>query len=242
MTDPYTAVVLKGLFEALMDEGGVLVCTSNRAPDELPRQGLHEDLFSHFVSHVRRHCREVLTTGVDYRRVLADEAIDIGEGDRESKSLAPGRFFCPLDETASQAMDREWGDAVAREGTGAQAAALDVPVMFGRTLRAERRVGGVARFSFAELCDRALGACRCTQQLPHFSTMCHIQNHRAVTCRSLSPCDPRGRGLCGAGRGIPHRLCGWGAGVLDADEGPSAPLHHADRRALQREVRRRIED
>ena len=36
--DPFTAVALKGLFEALVAEGCVVVATSNRAPSELDRQ------------------------------------------------------------------------------------------------------------------------------------------------------------------------------------------------------------
>jgi predicted ATPase len=49
VTDVFSAVALKGLFEALVAEGCVVVATSNRAPWELPRHGLHEDMFSHFV-------------------------------------------------------------------------------------------------------------------------------------------------------------------------------------------------
>ncbi len=35
--DPFTAVALKGLMEALMAEGCVVVATSNRAPSEFDR-------------------------------------------------------------------------------------------------------------------------------------------------------------------------------------------------------------
>lgn len=42
VTDPFSAVVLKGLMECAIDEGGVVICTSNRSLAELPRQGLHE--------------------------------------------------------------------------------------------------------------------------------------------------------------------------------------------------------
>jgi predicted ATPase len=49
VTDVFSAVALKGLFEALLAEGCVIVCTSNRAPRELPGHGLHEDMFEHFV-------------------------------------------------------------------------------------------------------------------------------------------------------------------------------------------------
>lgn len=37
VSDPFSAVALKGLFEALLAEGCVVVATSNRAPAELDR-------------------------------------------------------------------------------------------------------------------------------------------------------------------------------------------------------------
>ena len=49
MTDVFSAVALKGLWEALTGAGCVVVATSNRAPEDLPRHGLHEDMWQHFI-------------------------------------------------------------------------------------------------------------------------------------------------------------------------------------------------
>ena len=45
----FSAVALKGLVEALTAAGCVLVGSSNRAPQHLPRHGLHEAMWGHFV-------------------------------------------------------------------------------------------------------------------------------------------------------------------------------------------------
>jgi predicted ATPase len=58
--------------EALLEEGCVIVATSNRAPWDLNRHGLHEDLFSHFVQNLLEACDVVeLSSQEDYRRLLA---------------------------------------------------------------------------------------------------------------------------------------------------------------------------
>ncbi len=49
VTDVFAAVALKGLVEVLTAEGCTVVATSNRPPWDLPRHGLHEDMFGHFV-------------------------------------------------------------------------------------------------------------------------------------------------------------------------------------------------
>lgn len=57
ITDPYTASILKGLFEVLLAEGCIVCMTSNRAPWELPRHGLHEDMFTHMISTILTSCQ-----------------------------------------------------------------------------------------------------------------------------------------------------------------------------------------
>lgn len=59
-----------GVFEALLEEGCVVVATSNRAPWQLNRFGLHEDLFTHFVDKLLQTCDPVeLSSQQDYRRL-----------------------------------------------------------------------------------------------------------------------------------------------------------------------------
>ncbi|MEW5309365.1 MAG: hypothetical protein WDW38_001259 [Sanguina aurantia] len=71
VSDVFSAVALKGIFEALNASGCVVVCTSNRQPHELPRHGLHESMWTHFVQMlVNRHDIVELSSEEDYRRLL----------------------------------------------------------------------------------------------------------------------------------------------------------------------------
>ncbi|GBF94229.1 hypothetical protein Rsub_06499 [Raphidocelis subcapitata] len=69
VTDVWSAVALKALFEALTSEGCVVVATSNRAPHELPRHGLHEAMWEHFLASLLAGCDALrLSAAEDYRR------------------------------------------------------------------------------------------------------------------------------------------------------------------------------
>ena len=60
-----------GVMEALLEEGCIIVATSNRAPWDLNRHGLHEDLFGHFVQNLLQACQPYQLSAVqDYRRLL----------------------------------------------------------------------------------------------------------------------------------------------------------------------------
>jgi predicted ATPase len=48
--DVFSAAALKALLEALTAQGCVVVTTSNRHPADLPRHGLHEAMFGHFLN------------------------------------------------------------------------------------------------------------------------------------------------------------------------------------------------
>ena len=49
VSDVFSAVALKALLEGLTQAGCVVVTTSNRAPRDLPRHGLHEDMFGNLI-------------------------------------------------------------------------------------------------------------------------------------------------------------------------------------------------
>ena len=75
--DPYTAIALKGMLEALLDQGTVIVCTSNTPIRHLNRHGVHEDLFLGFQERLLDALDEVeLNANQDYRLLFAQAALE----------------------------------------------------------------------------------------------------------------------------------------------------------------------
>jgi cell division protein ZapE len=80
--------------------------------------------------------------------------------------MAEPVYFAPLGPFASEAMDRAW----ARLTMGAAPRPVELDVQ-GRKLVARRAAAGCARFEFAELCERPLGAADYIQIAEHFDAV-----------------------------------------------------------------------
>ena len=139
VSDIADAMILGRLFDHLFAEGVVVVATSNRHPDDLYLDGINRQLFLPFIAELKSRLDLVeLNGGVDHRlRQL--EAAPV--------------YYTPLGLEAETAMDAAW--ARLTHGAAPQHCVIEV---LGRKLKVEREVAGVARFSFKELCARALGA------------------------------------------------------------------------------------
>ncbi|GAB4817182.1 hypothetical protein N2152v2_004228 [Parachlorella kessleri] len=158
--DVFNIVALKGLMEALMDEGCVVVATSNRAPWELNRRGLHEDIFNHYIERLLASCDIVqLDAEQDYRRLLGRQALlppplagstPNGSGQQWKQRS----YFYPLGPGSDHALRREWES----QGPADDGSSGPLRVMFGRQLEVRRRRGRAAWFQFEELCGQPLGA------------------------------------------------------------------------------------
>ncbi|MCO5571765.1 hypothetical protein L7F22_025513 [Adiantum nelumboides] len=146
VVDVFTAVALAGIFTALLKKGAIIVLTSNRAPTDLNKEGMQQELFSKFIAELQQHCRVILLgSEVDYRRLLAaDEKSDWKN------------YFWPLDKVAQDSLELKWQQLMSEAGGKVERAT--VPVMFGRTFEVPQSCSGVARFSFEEICDRPVGA------------------------------------------------------------------------------------
>lgn len=139
VTDITNAMLLGRLFEKLFGGGVTLVATSNVLPDDLYRQGLNRQLFLPFIALLKQQAVVVPLEGpTDYRRLKFEgaEVYHFGTG-----------------EAVRAAMDRLWLRLTG--GVPGEPAELR---SLGRTIRVPLAAMGAARFSFAELCEKPLGA------------------------------------------------------------------------------------
>ena len=136
VTDIADAMILGRLFEALFNAGVVLVATSNRAPDDLYKDGINRQLFTPFIAEIKQRCRVVELTGARDWRL---------------ERLKAAKVWFTQDQRGD--FDALWEDL---KGKAAEAPAiLEVA---GRETVIARTAGPLARETFANLCDRPLGA------------------------------------------------------------------------------------
>ncbi len=152
VTDIADAMILGRLFERLFEADVVIVATSNRAPDDLYKNGLNRQLFTPFI--------ELLKTRMDVVELAA--ARDY----RLERLMAAPVYYAPLGPHAAEQMDAAW--ARLTMGAAPQAVTLDVS---GRPLRIARQAAGVARVGFEEMCARPLGAADYLEIAERFHTI-----------------------------------------------------------------------
>ncbi|VVT19410.1 Cell division protein ZapE [Sphingomonas sp. EC-HK361] len=145
VTNSPDAMILSRLFTALLEAGVTVVATSNRAPDDLYRNGLNREHFLPFIALLKDRLDVVALNGpVDYRRDRLGR-IDtwlVPNGAQATATLS-GDFFRLTDFPVE---DR------------AHVPTADIPVQGGRTLHVPKALKGVAVFSFRKLCGEAKGA------------------------------------------------------------------------------------
>jgi cell division protein ZapE len=139
VTDIADAMILGRLFSKLFELGTVVVATSNVAPEDLYKGGLNRALFLPFIAQISNH--------MDVLRL--DARTDF----RLEKLAGVKMWLVPADRAAGAALDRAWGKMTGN----APCKPRDVSIK-GRILHVPCAAQGVARFSFADLCEKPLAA------------------------------------------------------------------------------------
>jgi cell division protein ZapE len=139
VTDIADAMILGRLFSKLFELGTVVVATSNVAPEDLYKGGLNRALFLPFIAQISDH--------MDVLRL--DARTDF----RLEKLAGVKMWLVPADRDADAALDKAW----AKMTGNAKCKPRDISIK-GRILHVPCSADGVARFSFADICEKPLAA------------------------------------------------------------------------------------
>ncbi len=139
VTDIADAMILGRLFKVLFAQGVVVVATSNVEPGELYIGGLNRQLFLPSIELLQDHMETLhLDSDADHRM---------------EKLAGKTTFHVPADAAARAALTATFVALTGHEN--GRPAKIE---LLGRAIAVPQARAGVARFPFADLCDKPLGA------------------------------------------------------------------------------------
>lgn len=140
MSDITDAMIVGRLFKALFENGVVIVTTSNRTPDDLYKDGVDRHHFLHFIDLIKTSMTLIhLNASEDYRHT--------------KQTSKRQYYFTPLSATTQDHL----GELFAHMTNHATPEPVTLHIK-GRQLQFDTCHEGVLMVTFAELCERALGA------------------------------------------------------------------------------------
>lgn len=138
ISDIADAMIVGRLFERLLKGGVAVVTTSNRAPDDLYKDGLNRKLFLPFIALLKDRMEVCeLSSVTDYRQGML---------------AGMPSYFSPINAHARAAIEAVWQDL-----SGGAPEPLTLKVK-GRSVVLPAFRNGVARATFYDLCGVPLGA------------------------------------------------------------------------------------
>ena len=133
VNDIADAMLLRGLFQGLLDHNVVIVTTSNAEPDALYRNGLQRSQFQPCIDLIKSRMEvRYLDGGKDYRRTAREQA---------------GLYHTPLNAATERALEAAFLSQAGNQGE--QNTQLQIS---GRMISARYQAPVVAWFEFNELC------------------------------------------------------------------------------------------
>ncbi|MEM8794224.1 MAG: cell division protein ZapE [Pseudomonadota bacterium] len=137
--DVADAMIMRRLFVNLFRHNVVVVATSNVDPDDLYKDGLRRGDFLPFIDLLKSRVDVLhLNARTDFRlEKLGDQPV----------------YSYPLDLKAQNTMEKAWSAF-----TGNATPKATTLTVKGRTVDVPRAAAGAARFTFADLCEKPLGA------------------------------------------------------------------------------------
>lgn len=152
VTDIADAMIIRRLFHALLDRGMVVIATSNRAPDDLYKNGIQRNLFVPFIEDIKKHFDVVnVQSATDYRMVkLESSAQEKGGEDSKVYFTIGGSGVSGRAQFERVYEKYTKGDVLSDSHLNVQGHKIRIPEA--------ARNDDVARFGFEDLCGKPLGA------------------------------------------------------------------------------------